>query len=297
MTLQLYAYGGRFCARSTIFIGSIIIAILGATIAVFSGTLWALWSVIVSLIGVAFYFSYLGTDRALVGIWSAVLIMTNAFFPITWSQWTVRITPLLIGVLVAYVMLLVKIPRRNKDKIIPQLQSILISFQSYMEYVFHHILFENRASKNRDRYDEAREALSQLRCLSDRLGCTYSINHSATKKMLENFYDSYAQIFYWLLTLEHTKKHVFLTETKLTLEELHISFQSLQKSFLEISDQNKTLKSVHYLLNKIKNVAHIETAPLIYALSKLADELECFALFLTSSAVKESIIYLQQSRL
>ncbi len=229
MTLQLYAYGGRFCAKSTIFVASILIALAGAIIAVYSGALWILWGTIVGLICIAFYFSYQGTDRALAGIWCAVLLMINAFFPITWHQWSERITPLLIGVIVAYLMLLVKIPRRKKDKIISQLQSVLIRFQSYMEHVFHHLLFESKASenKNRERHDEAQEALSQLRCLSDRLGCTYNINHHTTKLMLENFYVSYTHIFYWLVALDRSKTPALSSEIKLSLEDLHTSFQSL----------------------------------------------------------------------
>ena len=299
MTLQLYAYGGRFCAKSFIFVGSIFIALAGATIAVFSGALWVLWGTIVSLIFIAFYFSYRGTDRALVGIWSAVLLMINAFFPITWHQWSERITPLLIGVIVAYGMLLVKIPRRKKDKIISQLQSVLIRFQTYMEDVFHHLLFANKVSenKNREKHDEAREALSQLRCLSDRLGCTYNINHGTIQLMLENFYTSYTHIFYWLVALDRSKTPVLSSEIKLTLEDLHTSFQSLQQSFLEISDQHKTIESARYLLNKIRNTTSIETSAIIYVLSKLADELERLALFLESKTVEDSIVYLQQSRL
>ena len=317
MILQLYAYGGSFCSKTVILAWSLLLALSGATIAIFSGSLFVLWGTIVSLICLTFYFSHQGTDRALVGLWSTALVMINAFFPIDEAEWFGRVSPLLVGVVIAYVMLFIKIPRRKKDKILTLLQHFLIPFQNYMENVFTKILFEGQPGKNSQTHDEARDALFKLRNLPVILEYTYNIKHAETKMMLEGFYLSYTNIFYWLVAMERFQAVTLPSEVKFSLEHLHVSFQSLshslsqsllkssQHGFFEMLDQRKTIESMHYLLNKVEDVSQnlhmtlpqqLGVSGIYYVLRKLAHELEIFVTFLEGATAKNSIAYLNREK-
>lgn len=305
--LQLYAYGSRICAKNKIFIGSLLLALASATFAVFSGSIFVLWSMVVALVCVSFYFSYQGIDRAMLGVWSIALIIINVFFPIDWSQWSGRACPLLIGAAVAYFLLFIKIPRRKKDKIIVQLQDIALPFQAYMDHVFHHLLFDDLPTNHRYSYDEVCAALSRLRDLSQTVQCTYNVKYPEIKVLLENFYSSYVNIFYWLVALERFQVIFLPADRKFDLEHLRTSFQSVSYSMQQLllvskPDKNNALKSIHYLLNKIKDAENlnqlteqqrISIAGLSYIFKKLAEEKENFILFLESTAAQNSIRYLQ----
>ena len=304
MTLQLYSNGERYATKSKILTWSLYVAFAGATFAVFSGSMWVLWLMTISLISLTFYFGYQGSDRASVGLWCAVLIVINIFFPIHEAEWRERITLLVIGALIAYGVLFIKIPMRKKDSITSQLHDFLIIFQQYKTSVFHKLLFEEASAQTSPYHDKTRDALTHFHNLSETLPLTYNVNTPSVALLLTEYYIAYRQVFYWLVAIERLPKIHLPTEIKLCLEHFHTTIQSLSSEFNEVSDQKNTMASMYYWLRKMEDMPikiemtalqHIRISELYYLLKKLTNDLEKLITFLDSPTAKQGIVYLQRS--
>jgi len=305
MTLQLYICGECSLSKSIIFLLSIGVALAGATLAMFSATLWILWAMVISIISLTFYVGYQGSDRASMGLWSAILLLINIFFPIYGEEWVERFSLLLIGVLIAYFMLFIKAPKRRKDKVIPRIDDFLSVFQSYIDNVFNALLFERHYDQNNQQHDKVKEAITQLQNLTGTLHLTYNINSPAVKNLLVVSANSYNSIFHWLVAIERLQKINLSLDLKLCIENLHTTLQSFFHSFFEeTSDHQKTSNTSNYWLRKMLDIseeAHVTASyfmnlsELFYLLQELIHELETLAVFLDSRSAKEGIAYLQKT--
>lgn len=104
IALQLYAYAGKVFKKNTIFVWTILLVLCCTAAALISSKIWVLWSMIFSATFFTFYFSHRSNEHAVLGLWSIVLVIINAFFPINISQFTERIGLLFIGIMIAYFM-------------------------------------------------------------------------------------------------------------------------------------------------------------------------------------------------
>ncbi len=102
--LQFYAYTGSVISKNKIVQWSILLVFISVFISLLSYMLWGLWLIVVMTIFLAFYLSHRSNEHAIVGMWSAALIIINASFPITMSEAVLRAVWLFIGVMIAYLM-------------------------------------------------------------------------------------------------------------------------------------------------------------------------------------------------
>lgn len=301
--LQLYFYGERFSTKSKIFIWSCVVVFGSATLAMFTDALWVLWVATIGFMSLAYYFGYPGPDRAAFWLWSAILVVINLFFPIHGLQWTERITFLFIGTLIAYAVLLVKIPVRKQDKITTQLSEFVSIFQHFTTRVFQKLIFEEEPLQYKQDHDHVVDALTHLQHLSKILPLTYNLGSPTIKQLLTAYFSAYQQIFFYLVTIEQLPKVSFSTEMKLCLEHLHTIIQSLSNGFFETVDKEKTMTSMHYLFSKIKDEAKkneitafqwMRISTLNALLKELIHEFEVLATFLDGAIARNGLNILQR---
>lgn len=296
MALQMYMQGERFAKKFNLFILTCWVAFIGATLAMFSHHTWVLWITTMLLISLTFYFSHQGVDRASVGLWSAIIIIINIFFPISSAQWFERIFFLLLGMFIAYGALLIKVPMRKKDQIASQLQHFLRVFRKYTSHAFHNVLFES-SSLSSDLPQQAEDALTQLHRLIEILPMTYNAHSPEFKQLLIRYYESYRRLFFWLAAFEYTPR--LSKEIKLSLEHLQITLQFLLNIDFDLQKLVATIDSMHYQMNKMDRYfseigLDTQQNKIFYLLKKIVNELEALAFFLNTAPAQKALVYLKQ---
>lgn len=135
--LQIYAYSENKFKRKNLLRWTMFLSLCGATIALFSSYPEVLYSIVVISIFCAFYFGHRSNTHATLGLWSATLIIINAFFPIDYAQWPERIMLMAVGMLIAYLTSQLKF-KKNHDETIPLPMSLLntneITKKDYLKY-------------------------------------------------------------------------------------------------------------------------------------------------------------------
>jgi uncharacterized membrane protein YccC len=116
--LQLYAYADTTFKKKYVCSWGILLAVCSTIIALFSKETWVLYVIVTAVIVFAFYFGHRSNTHAMFGLWSAVLIIVSAFFPIECSQWLTRLTPMIIGTALAFLCSYLTIDK-NRNETIP----------------------------------------------------------------------------------------------------------------------------------------------------------------------------------